>query len=100
MNRRPHGPIVSRVTIGIAGGPLERRVAKLRTNAQAAQLHLMQRILKGKLKGRSLSAWKAALAQWDTRTDFAPALLHAERLTQMLADAAAMSLETGLPVRP
>ena len=72
----------------IAGGPLERRVAKLRTNAQAAQLHLMQRILKGKLKGRSLSAWKAALAQWDTRTDFAPALLHAERLTQMLADAA------------
>ncbi|MCO4770578.1 MAG: hypothetical protein KDA24_11160, partial [Deltaproteobacteria bacterium] len=72
----------------IAGGPLERRVAKLRSQCQAAQLHLMQRIVGGKLKGRSVGAWKTALAQWDTRTDFAPALLHAERLTQLLADAA------------
>jgi alkylation response protein AidB-like acyl-CoA dehydrogenase len=72
----------------IAGEPLERRVARLRSHCQAAQLHLMQRIVGGKLKGRSVSAWKQALAAWDTRTDFAPALLHAERLTRMLADAA------------
>jgi 3-(methylthio)propanoyl-CoA dehydrogenase len=72
----------------IAGGPLERRVCRLRSNVQASQLHLMQRILKGKLKGRSVGAWKKALAEWDTRTDFAPALLHAERLTRMLVDAA------------
>lgn len=72
----------------IAGGPLDRRVAKLRSGCQAAQLHLMQRIVGGKLKGRSVGAWKKALAAWDTRTDFAPALLHAERLTRMLADAA------------
>ena len=72
----------------VAGAPLERRVARLRSNAQAAQLHLMQRILKGKLRGRSIGAWKAALAEWDTRTDFAPALLHAEKVTRMLTDAA------------
>ena len=72
----------------IAGGPLERRVSRLRSQCQAAQLHLMQRILKGKLRGRSVGAWKKALAAWDTRTDFAPALLHAERLTRLLVDAA------------
>jgi len=72
----------------IAGAPLERRVARLRSQCQAAQLHLMQRIVGGKLRGRSVGAWKQAMAQWDTKTDFAPALLHAERLTRMLADAA------------
>ncbi len=66
----------------------DRGVARLRAQAQAAQVALMRRILKDKLKGRGVTAWKAALAQWDTRTDFAPALLHAERLTRMLADAA------------
>ncbi len=72
----------------ITGAPLERRVSRLRSQVQAAQLHLMQRILKGKLTGRSVGAWKKALADWDTRTDFAPALLHAERLTRLLVDAA------------
>jgi alkylation response protein AidB-like acyl-CoA dehydrogenase len=71
-----------------AGDASERGVARLRAAAQAAQVALMQRILRGKLQGRSIGAWKAALADWDTRTDFAPALLHAERLTRMLADAA------------
>ena len=66
----------------------ERGVARLRAQAQAAQVALMRRILRDKLKGRGIAAWKAALAQWDTRTDFAPALLHAERLTRMLADSA------------
>ena len=73
----------------VAGGDaVERGVARLRATAQAAQVALMRRILRDKLKGRGIGAWKAALADWDTRTDFAPALLHAERLTRMLADAA------------
>ncbi len=67
---------------------LDRRVAGLRSLAQAAQVQLMTRIIKDKLAGQSLGAWKRALAQWDTRTDFAPALLHAENLAHMLADAA------------
>lgn len=72
----------------VGGDSTERGVARLRANAQAAQVALMRRILKGKLQGQSLGAWKAALADWDTRTDFAPALLHAEKLTRMLTDAA------------
>ena len=65
-----------------------RGVASLRSAAQAAQVTLMTRILKDKLGGHSLGDWKAALATWDTRTDFAPALLHAENLAHLLADAA------------
>ena len=35
-----------------------------------------------------MGAWKKALSNWDPKTDFSPALLHAERLTRLLADAA------------
>jgi hypothetical protein len=70
------------------GDPLVRGTARLRTYSRAAQIDLMKRILAGKLKGRSLGDWKAAMADWDVKTDFSPALLHAERLTRMLADAA------------
>jgi alkylation response protein AidB-like acyl-CoA dehydrogenase len=72
----------------IGGDAAQRGVARLRATAQAAQVALMRRILRGKLKGQGIGHWKAALADWDTRTDFAPALLHAERLCRMLADAA------------
>ncbi len=72
----------------LPGDPLVRGAARLRTYARAAQLDLMRRILKGKLQGRSIGAWKAALSDWDPKTDFSPALLHAERLTRLLADAA------------
>jgi alkylation response protein AidB-like acyl-CoA dehydrogenase len=72
----------------LPGDPLVRGIARLRTYSRAAQLDLMRRILKGKLKGRSLGAWKAALSDWDPKIDFSPALLHAERLARLLADAA------------
>jgi len=32
------------------------------------------------------------MRDWDTKVDFAPALLHAEKLTQMLADALIVEL--------
>ena len=35
-----------------------------------------------------LGEWKSIFSQWDPKKDFARAMLHAERLTQMLADMA------------
>lgn len=71
--------------------PLERGAARLRNHALTAQAALMTRVAKGKLgqaDGWSPTALKAAFADWDPKTDFAPALLHAERLTWLLVDAA------------
>jgi len=65
-----------------ARDPLERRVAALRHRSLQAIRVLLTRIVKR--KARSGSGFK----QWDLKSDFAPALLHAERLSWMLADAA------------
>ena len=68
---------------------IERRVARLRQLSLGAQRHLVTQIMTGKLKSRRLVRWPRALFKdWDPRRDFAPALLHAERLTRLLADEA------------
>ncbi|MFT7521114.1 MAG: alkylation response protein AidB-like acyl-CoA dehydrogenase [Kiritimatiellia bacterium] len=70
---------------------LGKRVAAIRYQALSAQRALILRILKRKFrttKGLSLSDRRMAFTSWEPRTDFAPALLHAERLAQILTDAA------------
>lgn len=73
-----------------APGPLTRRVAGLRTLVMGAQQHLMVRIAGSKalsLRGRPVGEWKRGFVdEWDVKRDFAPALLHAERLAQMMVD--------------
>jgi alkylation response protein AidB-like acyl-CoA dehydrogenase len=73
-----------------ARDPLERRVARLRQLALSAQQHLVTRTVAGKvrtLRARPIASWaRAAREAWDPRSDFAFALLHAERLTRLLAD--------------
>ncbi len=75
---------------------LERRVAKLQQLSLATQQHLMTRTAANKMKslqGTPLSRWpKAITANWDPKRDFGFAMLHAERLTQLLADEAICEL--------
>jgi len=72
--------------------PLERRVARVQSMSLAAQQFLLTRTAADKLKGLSevpVSAWRDALTkEWDPKRDFALAMLHAERLTRILADEA------------
>jgi 3-(methylthio)propanoyl-CoA dehydrogenase len=69
---------------------LERRVAKLQALSLAAQNHLITRTAADKLRGlqgRPLGEWPKALrSSWNPKRDFAYAMLHAERLTRLLAD--------------
>ncbi len=69
---------------------LERRVAKLQALSLAAQNHLITRTAADKfraLSGRPLGEWPKALrSSWNPKRDFAYAMLHAERLTRLLAD--------------
>jgi hypothetical protein len=70
--------------------PLARRVAKLQSLSLDAQQYLMRRTATDKVKGisdRPIAEWpKALLKNWDPKRDFAYAMLHAERLTRILAD--------------
>jgi len=66
---------------------LERSVAAVELRALQAQRHLITKVVGGKLQGPP-SQWKRAFSNWDPRSDFAPALLHAEKLTWLLSDAA------------
>jgi hypothetical protein len=80
----------ARLDVSFAKGPNARRVAGLRLNVMLAQRHLMMRIAGAKasgLRGRPMGEWKRGFVdEWDMRKDFAPALLHAERLTRMMID--------------
>jgi hypothetical protein len=70
---------------------LERRVAKIQSLAYSAIQNLMTRIVAGKFKqldSRQPSTWLPALKDWDPKRDFGPAMLHAERLTMLLANKA------------
>jgi alkylation response protein AidB-like acyl-CoA dehydrogenase len=71
---------------------LERRVARVEAMSLAAQQHLLTRTATDKLRslsGRPLTEWPAALRKnWNPKRDFAFALLHAERLCRLMADAA------------
>jgi 3-(methylthio)propanoyl-CoA dehydrogenase len=71
---------------------LERRVARIQSLSLSAQQHLMTRTALAKLGGltdKPMATWIDALTkQWDPKRDFALAMLHAERLTKLLADEA------------
>jgi alkylation response protein AidB-like acyl-CoA dehydrogenase len=82
----------ARWTSASARDPLERAVARIRLSSLSAQQHLLTRTTADKvrsLKDRPMNEWpKALLKSWNPKKDFAYAMLHAERLTQMLADEA------------
>lgn len=71
---------------------LERRVARLTAVSLAAQQHLIQRTAADKLRGlgkHKITEWSKEFFQnWDPKRDFAYAMLHAERLTRIMADVA------------
>lgn len=74
-----------------ARDPLERRVAKLQLVEHAALRFLLTRLTAhklGELPSHKPSEWLQMLKGWDPKRDFALALLHAERLTRILADVA------------
>jgi alkylation response protein AidB-like acyl-CoA dehydrogenase len=74
-----------------ADDPLERRVASLRHGSLVAMRTLMARVVKhkyGAARANPELTVAKAFRSWDPKTDFAPALLHAENLSWMLADAA------------
>jgi len=70
--------------------PLERRVAKLQVISMGAQQHLMTKTAGAKVRSLGqlpLTEWpERFLKDWDPKRDFAHAMLHAERLTRILAD--------------
>ncbi|MBS2029176.1 MAG: acyl-CoA dehydrogenase family protein [Deltaproteobacteria bacterium] len=76
-----------------ARDPLERRVAKLNSISHSAQQFLLTRTAGDKLRSLPMGQWRSALKQqWDPKRDFALAMLHAERLTRILADEAIAEL--------
>jgi hypothetical protein len=72
--------------------PHERRVAKIQSLSLSAQQFLLTRTAAGKLKSLAdapVTEWaKKFTKDWDPKRDFALAMLHAERLTRILADEA------------
>jgi 3-(methylthio)propanoyl-CoA dehydrogenase len=69
---------------------LERRVARIQLLSLSAQQQILAKTAGAKFREISqmpLSEWPGALFRsWDPKRDFSYALLHAERLTQLLAD--------------
>jgi hypothetical protein len=63
-----------------AGFGRNRRIACLRLRGQLAMLNLIRRIAVAKFKK------DGNLKDWDPKTDFAPGMLHAERLGKILVD--------------
>ena len=72
--------------------PLERRVAKLQWLSLDAQQFLMRKTAADKMRSLGelpMAKWSQAFFKdWDPKRDFAYAMLHAERLTQLLTDVA------------
>ena len=74
-----------------AGTRLRRRVAGLQADQHAVLRFLLIRLAGKKLRKtlrEPIGQWASAFRQWDPKRDFALALLHAERLTRILADVA------------
>ncbi len=73
-----------------ARDPLTKRLARMQSLCLAAQQHLIARTAAAKMRtlgDRPLSDWAGALKEdWDPKRDFSLAMLHAERLTRLLAD--------------
>ncbi len=75
----------------LTAGGLPGRVAALRLTQLRAVRFLLTQLGVAKLGELPLTnpgAWKAAFANWDPKHDFALAMLHAERLISLSADAA------------
>ncbi len=73
------------------GSALDRRVARLQLLSYKALQFLMTRLAGRKLaelRHEPLREWRRAFESWDPKRDFALAMLHAERLTGILADVA------------
>ncbi|MBW1761904.1 MAG: acyl-CoA dehydrogenase family protein [Deltaproteobacteria bacterium] len=70
--------------------PLERRVAQLQSLSFGAQQHLVLKTAGAKVKGlrgKPIAEWSDELTKnWDPKRDFAYAMLHAERLIQLLGE--------------
>jgi 3-(methylthio)propanoyl-CoA dehydrogenase len=70
--------------------PLERRVAQLQSLSLSAQQHLVLKTAGAKVKGlrgKPISEWSDELTKnWDPKRDFSYAMLHAERLIQLLGE--------------
>jgi alkylation response protein AidB-like acyl-CoA dehydrogenase len=70
--------------------PLERRVAQLQALSFSAQQHLVLKTAGDKVKGlraKPIGEWSDELTKnWDPKRDFAYAMLHAERLIQLLGE--------------
>jgi alkylation response protein AidB-like acyl-CoA dehydrogenase len=73
-----------------ASDGLERRVARIQGLSLSAQRHLATRTVTAKVaevKGKPLASWRETLMRpFNPKRDFAVAMLHAERLTRLLAD--------------
>jgi len=70
--------------------PMERNLSRLFAYKYKGLQTILVRIARNKLKSTydmPIGSWTDALfSQWDPKLDFAPGLLHAERLTKILAD--------------
>jgi len=70
--------------------PLARRVARIQQISTGVQQYLITRTASDKvrsLSGKPITEWPSSFVKnWDPKKDFACAMLHAERLTQLLAD--------------
>ncbi len=79
-----------------ARDPLERRLGRVQTLSLSAQQFLLTRTAATKAKSVTelpLTQWREAMTKdWDPKRDFALAMLHAERLTRLLADEAIAEL--------
>jgi len=74
-----------------ARNPLERRVAKLQGLSYSSLQFLLSRLASRKvreLRHRRVRDWSRVMTGWDPKRDFGLALLHAERLTRIMADVA------------
>jgi alkylation response protein AidB-like acyl-CoA dehydrogenase len=70
--------------------PLEKNLSRLFSYKYKALQTILVRIAKNKMKATyelPVGDWTEALfSQWDPKVDFAPGMLHAERLTKILAE--------------
>jgi len=82
----------ARVRALSARDPLERKLGRIQVLSHAAQQHLVMRTAGDKLRAARevpITKWSGELLRrWDPKRDFSYALLHAERLTRILADEA------------
>jgi alkylation response protein AidB-like acyl-CoA dehydrogenase len=90
--KRPHVLVAklgqARWRSASARDPLERRLAKLQVLSLSAQQFLLTRTAADKLKTLArepVARWMTLLTKLDPKRDFALAMLHAERLTGILA---------------